>query len=34
MRSGGLVFIDKDGTLVEIVPFNVEPGLFRLSKGG
>ncbi len=33
MRSGGLVFIDKDGTLVENVPYNVDPALVRLSRG-
>ena len=33
MRRGGLVFIDKDGTLVENVPYNVDPALIRLSRG-
>lgn len=33
MRRGGLVFIDKDGTLVENVPYNVDPALVRLSCG-
>jgi histidinol-phosphate phosphatase family protein len=33
MRRGGLVFIDKDGTLVENVPYNVDPALVRLSRG-
>lgn len=33
MRTGGLVFIDKDGTLVENVPYNVDPRLIRLSRG-
>jgi histidinol-phosphate phosphatase family protein len=33
MRSGGLVFIDKDGTLVENVPYNVDPALIRLTRG-
>jgi histidinol-phosphate phosphatase family protein len=33
MRSGGLVFIDKDGTLVENVPYNVDPALICLSPG-
>ena len=29
----GLVFIDKDGTLVENVPYNVDPALIRLAPG-
>ena len=33
MRHGRLVFIDKDGTLVENVPYNVEPALIRLTPG-
>ena len=33
MRSGELVFIDKDGTLVENVPYNVDPALIRLAPG-
>ena len=33
MRRGGRVFIDKDGTLVENVPYNVDPALIRLSRG-
>lgn len=33
MRNGGLVFIDKDGTLVENVPYNVDPALIRLAPG-
>ncbi len=27
------VFLDKDGTLVEDIPYNVDPGLIRLSAG-
>ncbi|MDB5761292.1 MAG: family hydrolase [Herminiimonas sp.] len=27
------IFLDKDGTLVEDVPYNVDPGLVRLSPG-
>jgi D-glycero-D-manno-heptose 1,7-bisphosphate phosphatase len=27
------IFIDKDGTLIEDVPFNVDPQLIQLSKG-
>jgi len=33
MRGDRLVFIDKDGTLVENVPYNVDPALIRLSRG-
>ena len=33
MQRGGLVFIDKDGTLVENIPYNVDPALIRLSRG-
>lgn len=29
----GAIFLDKDGTLVEDVPFNVEPSLIRLARG-
>jgi D-glycero-D-manno-heptose 1,7-bisphosphate phosphatase len=32
MRSKA-VFLDKDGTLVEDIPYNVNPDLIRLSKG-
>ena len=28
------VFLDKDGTLIEDVPYNVEPGRIRLQPGG
>lgn len=27
------VFLDKDGTLIEDIPFNVDPGLIRLADG-
>jgi HAD superfamily hydrolase (TIGR01662 family) len=27
------VFLDKDGTLVEDVPYNVDPALLRLARG-
>ena len=27
------VFLDKDGTLVEDVPYNIDPGLIRLAPG-
>jgi histidinol-phosphate phosphatase family protein len=27
------VFLDKDGTLIEDVPYNVDPGLIRLTSG-
>lgn len=27
------IFLDKDGTLVEDVPYNVDPGLIRLTEG-
>jgi D,D-heptose 1,7-bisphosphate phosphatase len=27
------VFLDKDGTLVEDIPYNVDPGLIQLSEG-
>jgi D,D-heptose 1,7-bisphosphate phosphatase len=36
VRDQGLlpaVFLDKDGTLIEDVPYNVNPGLIRLSRG-
>jgi histidinol-phosphate phosphatase family protein len=33
MSNGGLVFMDKDGTLVENVPYNVDPALIRLGRG-
>jgi len=29
----GAVFLDKDGTLIEDVPFNVEPSLIHLARG-
>jgi D,D-heptose 1,7-bisphosphate phosphatase len=29
----GAIFLDKDGTLLEDVPFNVEPSLIRLARG-
>jgi histidinol-phosphate phosphatase family protein len=34
-RNGGraVVFLDKDGTLVENVPYNVDPSRVRLSRG-
>lgn len=35
MLGGGsaAVFIDKDGTLIDNVPYNVDPALIRLSRG-
>lgn len=33
MRDDKLVFMDKDGTLVENVPYNVDPALIRLAPG-
>lgn len=32
-RKGRAVFIDKDGTLVDDVPYNVDPGKVRLTEG-
>jgi D-glycero-D-manno-heptose 1,7-bisphosphate phosphatase len=31
--SEGIVFLDKDGTLIENLPYNVDPSLIRLSNG-
>jgi D-glycero-D-manno-heptose 1,7-bisphosphate phosphatase len=33
MSSDRAVFLDKDGTLVEDVPYNVDPSLVRLAEG-
>ena len=33
MSASKAVFLDKDGTLIENVPYNIDPGLIRLSDG-
>ncbi len=33
MPNGGVVFIDKDGTLLDDVPYNVDPARMRLARG-
>jgi D-glycero-D-manno-heptose 1,7-bisphosphate phosphatase len=33
MQQGPIVFLDKDGTLVEDVPYNADPRLVRLAQG-
>jgi histidinol-phosphate phosphatase family protein len=33
MAMSGAIFLDKDGTLVEDVPYNVDPGLVKLAEG-